>query len=31
MQATAIDTAGQSDLRSADRDWIVTPPRSRRR
>ena len=24
MQATAIDTAGQSDLRSADRSWIVS-------
>jgi len=24
MQATAVDTAGQSDLRSADRSWIVS-------
>ena len=24
MQAIAVDTAGQSDLRSADRTWIVS-------
>lgn len=24
MQATAVDTAGQADLRSADRSWIVS-------
>jgi PKD repeat protein len=24
MQAIAVDTAGQSDLRSADRDWLVS-------
>ena len=24
LQATAVDTAGQSDLRSADRTWLVS-------
>jgi hypothetical protein len=24
MSATAIDNAGQSDLRSATRDWLIT-------